>query len=438
MSALTSLKQSVDNVSDFIAYIEKNLKESQGDGEHEMAARREATQQLMLLQGTLGSRLSNYADCLREAGKFEDAFVAVETAYELCSSSDNTMGMIQALSNKGLVYIDMENFVMAAQTFETALDSAKNNFNLDKSEKGLTSLQNCTMNLGMYYYKHAQHELTNGRPKDNDELKKVDVTTATAETQRLMECALNQFYYTLGMSSRVPKTVQATCVITLVEIYTHYYGEVGAVATDTLQKMFPTINTAGTSGLDINFLIDVSGSMAGTRIKSCRDTLLNIVRDKMRNGDILSTSVFSNKYKTLIPRLTLNETNRNEVQSHIHSLPNVVGGTTYFYNSLLRLAGEVNAAVPDRENWIVALTDGEDNEHNTRPQAVIDFCQANKVKMIIISVGVSDTNVLRVLRSLASEEKYFIKSSDSPENITDALMTGFTMAASGNVMMESL
>jgi hypothetical protein len=56
----------------------------------------------------------------------------------------------------------------------------------------------------------------------------------------------------------------------------------------------------------------------------------------------------------------------------------------------------------------------------------------------MISVGLEVPRVLAVLKYLASEEKYFLKSTDDPAAITDALGKGFDMAASGNIMMESL
>ena len=92
-----------------------------------------------------------------------------------------------------------------------------------------------------------------------------------------------------------------------------------------------------------------------------------------------------------------------------------------------------------KEQWIVALTDGEDNERGTTYQNAKAVCTKLNIKIILISVGLEDDRVLKILKFLASEEKYFIKATDDPAAITDALGKGFEMAASsGNVMMESL
>jgi hypothetical protein len=88
--------------------------------------------------------------------------------------------------------------------------------------------------------------------------------------------------------------------------------------------------------------------------------------------------------------------------------------------------------------WIVALTDGEDNERRTTFESAKKTCTENNINVIMISVGLESPRVLGILKYLASEEKYFLKATDDPAAITGALSTGFDLAASGNIMMESL
>jgi Mg-chelatase subunit ChlD len=312
---------------------------------------------------------------------------------------------------------------------------ADNQFAVQKDEKTLSSVQQASMNIGLFYYKFAQETLTGA----DDDMPPVGIESQDVESQRLLEMALNKLYITLVISDRIPMHVKSTCVMTLREIYGKYHGEVGANACDKLDEMFPDV-VKSVSNLDIHFLIDVSPSMSGPRIKSCESTLLNIVNDKMKNGDSITVNIFAREYNTLIATTRLSSANRGDVMSTLQTLRFLTNkGRTHFYSALSRMANELATANGTaREQWIVALTDGEDNEHMTTYQQAKQMCEKLNVKVILISVGLESPSVLKVLKYLASEEKYFIKSTDDPAAITDALGKGFEMAASGNVMMESL
>jgi uncharacterized protein YegL len=344
---------------------------------------REHAQLLTLFQGILASRLSNYGDCLREAGRFEEALEVLSTSYELNSGADNLMGMIQALGNKGQVFVDLKNFHEAHRCFTSAMEMADSHFAVERTEKTLASVQQASMNLGLFYYAHAQETLI--IPIDHDVV--VAIENQDDEAVRLLEMALNKLYITLLIADRLPMHVKRTCVLTMREIYNKYYGQVGAVACDKLAEMFPDVASGGGS-LKINFLIDVSPSMSGSRIKSCMTTLVNIVNDKMRNGDIIKVNIFAREYDILIPETQLSKVNRDGVIGSLQTLPYLTNkGCTHFYKALTRMATEMAAANGiNTTQWIVALTDGEDNERLTTYQHAKKTCDDN-IKVIMISVG---------------------------------------------------
>ena len=155
----------------------------------------------------------------------------------------------------------------------------------------------------------------------------------------------------------------------------------------------------------------------------------------------MAVNVFAHEYDILIPATRLTSVTRGEVISTLQTLPfRTNKGATFFYSALSRMANELATANGTAtEQWIVALTDGEDNERKTLSSHAKRICEESNVKVIMITVGLEAPHLLEVLKYLASEEKYFLKSTDDPAAITDALGKGFDMAASsGNVMMESL
>ena len=430
-SALTSLKASVDNISEFVKSTESKLN---GINSDDVASKREQSEFLSLFRGILASRLSNYGDCLREAGRHEEALEILSISYDLNSGIDSLTGMIQALGNKGLVWVDLKNFHEAHICFSSALEMADNQFAAQKDEKTLTCVQQASMNLGMFYYAHAKETLVEPSADSMAGIENQD-----ENTRRLVEMALNKLYISLLIADRILTHVKRSCVVTLREIYTTYYGEVGAVACERLNAMFPDIAYCG-SNLKVNFLIDVSPSMSGGRIKSCEKTLIDIVCNKMKNGDMIAVNVFAKEYNTLIPMTCLSGASRGGVIGTLQTLPYLTNkGSTFFYSALARMAKDLGAANGTAtKQWIVALTDGEDNERVTTDEYAKRTCEENNISVIMISVGLEVPRVLAVLKYLASEEKYFLKSTDDPAAITDALGKGFDMAASGNIMMESL
>ena len=430
--ALLCLKASVDNITEFIDKTEKEL--NTVDNSKDDLKVSELSEFLSLFQGILASRLANYGDCLREAGHHEEALEALTRSYDLNLTCDNLKGMVQSLGNKGLVFMDLLNFNEAEQCFTTALSMAENHFSVRNDEDTLALVQQAYLNMGMFYYKFAQQSLVGSL---ENPAPSIDVQDA--ESQRLLELALDKLYVPLVISDRIPMHVKRTCVITIREIYQKYHGDVGMVACDKLDDMFPDI-VRSSCCLNINLLIDVSPSMSGPRITSCEQTLLNIVDRKMRNGDVLTVNIFATAYDHLIPTTKLTTANRANVIDTLRTLRYRTNkGRTAFYSALSRMANELATQNgTGKEQWIVALTDGEDNERKTTYQEARRICDELNVKIILISVGLDAPHVIRVFQYLVPSDKYYIKSTDDPVAITDALGKGFEMAASsGSVMMES-
>ncbi|CAM9092924.1 unnamed protein product, partial [Ectocarpus fasciculatus] len=417
--ALEALQAAVENIRLFVAHGEEalaNIRDKNGAEAEALAE--DAALQLIQLKSVLANRLSNYGDCLRAAGKFEEALEALTESHEMFASVDDLSGMINTLGNKGLVFMDLSDHVNAERIFLEANQMACDGFQALRNEKNIKAVQYSHMNLGLHFYKVS--------------------TSGARIDMRALEMALNQFYTTLTVSDRIQKVVQTTCLLTLEEIFSKYYsGEVGEMALQKLYSLYPSLQSRhGT----INFVIDVSPSMSGPRIRSCEETLLDIVRNQMHCGDGLSITTFATDITNLVPFCRLNKTNVPDVLDTIKVLPSMtMHGRTHFYKTLLSVGNSLMSQdLPQR--WVVALTDGEDNEggHSRRSQAK-DFYVQNDIKLIIIAVGLGgNARTLETLRALATEPSYFIVAGSDSHQITEALKYGFEIAQSGNVVMESL
>jgi uncharacterized protein YegL len=315
----------------------------------------------------------------------------------------------------------------AERIFIEANQMACNAFRAHHNEKNIRAIQHSHMNLGVHYYHCASNAAVSGRGNGSTDM-------------RVLELALNQFYTALTVSDRIQKTVQMTCLLTLEEIFQKYYkGDVGDLALIKLYSMYPELQNRHAT---INFVIDVSPSMSGRRIKSCEDTLLDIVQHKMHSGSGLSVTAFATDIIPMIPFCRLDSRNLPGVLDTLRVLQSMTTrGRTHFYKTLLHVGAQLmRQDLPQR--WIVALTDGEDNEMNggaSRLPETKQFFVTNDIKLIIIAVGLgSNRNTLEKLRGLATKPSYFIEAGSDSHQITEALQSGFAMATSGNVVMESL
>lgn len=191
----------------------------------------------------------NYGDCLREAGHTEKSLEAFNEAYEIYLSEDDLSGMVKCLGNKGLLLVDMNDYEGAEKIFTQCITSAYRVYADSPSDSNVVDVQQSHLNLALHYYKVAQSAEKN---------KNTEVLT------KYLDLALHNLYTCLTVSNRIQRVVQSSCLVTLEEIYTKYYGEVGDVAVLKLYEMYPVLTTLGNKK-NIDFVIDVSPSMYGSR-----------------------------------------------------------------------------------------------------------------------------------------------------------------------------
>lgn len=376
------------------------------------------------LLSTLGSRQSNKSLALKDAGDHEEALTMAQEAYNNYEKSDDLLGMIKVLGNKGLIFLDMSATPNAENCFLQAYNMANNKFTNEPSEETCTAFQFACMNMGIFRVHVMEKE------------KKVE--------DSVKHEALQYFYYAITVSNRVDKQVLRTCVHNIHKIFRAFLvGEMRDLAMRQLESMFPNILVGKSK---VAFLVDVSPSMNGyERIIKAVDVLKDIVTNKMGSGDFFSMDIFSNVHQIVVEPCTLSSGNLSVILDSIHALQyRCTSGSTHFYRSLLEMGKTIvgmhrgsNEATKAANFTVLALTDGEDNEYRTTPQEVKNFYAAAGITLIVVTIAVSPRMEDDLRRTLLQKDTLLLTAQDDPTSLFKAMSKGFEMA-SGAATMESL
>ncbi len=108
------------------------------------------------------------------------------------------------------------------------------------------------------------------------------------------------------------------------------------------------------------FVIDVSGFMEGSRIGAARKGALEIYENQINPQDEVAIIVFDSRIEILMP-----PTQKGGNEEHIYDVISGIRSTPYqtaFYDALGHALKFVNERMTDEHKWIIALTDGLDND----------------------------------------------------------------------------
>lgn len=133
---------------------------------------------------------------------------------------------------------------------------------------------------------------------------------------------------------------------------------------------------------NIFFVLDSSGSMDGSPIAQCKKSIKNIVDVNLSENDNVSLVTFNTTVKEVFPFRNKN-TYIREIHRDIDNNINV-GGMTSFYDALDYSISKIGGI---GDNWIVALTDGEDNSSKINDKYLIKKISSMSLNIIIITVG---------------------------------------------------
>eukprot|EP00301_Raphidiophrys_heterophryoidea_P020778 c5384_g1_i1.p1 GENE.c5384_g1_i1~~c5384_g1_i1.p1 ORF type:complete len:1201 (-),score=319.04 c5384_g1_i1:200-3802(-) len=134
------------------------------------------------------------------------------------------------------------------------------------------------------------------------------------------------------------------------------------------------------------FCLDISGSMTGARLQQCKEALLMIFNDHCTDLDNIGLVTFSANVNTNQTIATRGQC-RSQILAQISTLEST--GGTAFYRAL-QVCLEQLRTVPREPKWLVALTDGDDNQSPSQSfQHVITSLSSptSSVNLAVITVG---------------------------------------------------
>ena len=306
----------------------------------------------------------------------------------------------------------------------------------------ISAYQMTLLNTGTVYYMVFKRAKKDGR---------VDVNA--------LQKALEYFYLTLVVHGRIRKDIITRCLRQLVDLFTNHFGEAGIAASEKLLNLYPDwseviqIGAGGKKTAAISFLIDVSASMLAKaddpkgrgrrrRIDATVDTMCAIFDSEIENNAYFSVSLFGQGYTPLIGPLRVSDESRPQIVKDIKEIPRRTNERrTYFWAAIMSLAASLkNAQLKHyEERWIVALTDGGDNDSRSdfTPKKAKEALKEAGVTLIVVAVDMDQTYIDLLTRDVVLKPSYVI-GTDS-RNLAAALQKGFRIADSGgDAVMESL
>ena len=360
---------------------------------------------------TLGNRFDNLGHYYLVCGNLQKAYENHDKAIQLHVETDNKLGEMKAFGNKGLVFMADNKPEEAEQMFEEAYKVAVERYTQNRNsevdvEKNTELLQYASMNMGLHYAK----------------MKKID------EARQFLN-------YALTLTKKIHINIRNQCMMALIGIYREHYGSEGARLADEQERK---LNLGGNPPKNIIFVLDTSGSMAGGFIETCRRSIIEIVTQYMGPSDTVSLYTFNTSVRKVFFKKSI-ETDMNEIQHNVNHNTRV-GGMTAFYKAVRMAINDMNNdGMENSSQWIVALTDGADNQ--SRPitcHNIASDVKKNDVNLIVITVGsISTINDILMLTD-ASEKGMHIEAAGGADAISEAFGKAAVAISKGHVNMEIL
>lgn len=197
---------------------------------------------------------------------------------------------------------------------------------------------------------------------------------------------------------------------------------------------------------DITFIIDVSGSMAGEKIKQAKNALLYCLQ-KLQPGDKFEIIRFSTDAEALFGKRVMNtKENNQKAQQFVKNLQEL-GGTNIDEAFDLALAEKAD---PARPHIVLFLTDGKPTIGQTDGDALASEIKAQSQKDTrIFSVGIGHDLHTKLLEKISLETKGYhtyispeedleLKVADIYKKLSRPVLTDIKIKAEGDVHISQI
>ncbi|KAJ1568587.1 hypothetical protein HK405_000214, partial [Cladochytrium tenue] len=259
-------------------------------------------------------------------------------ALELHRSVDNVEGIAQTSGNLGQLYLDVNDLTRAEELIRDAYDIVRSSAErMVTGEPDPIAMQCACMNIG-----HLADR--SGRPKE----------------------AVTWYTYVLQRFSVVVAFVQRT---NRTRISAVNRPELARAVREVAAPLFVTVTNY--AGKNVWFVLDVSGSMTGSYIRACRASIKEIIAQHCTAADSVGLTTFSSSVTTVLGLQARTSEAAAGMLQMVEERTDCYGWTA-FYSAMAQTLHQVKSAAAGRSasatsgriDWVVALTDGEDNASN--------------------------------------------------------------------------
>lgn len=343
----------------------------------------------------LANRLMNKGIFHTDQGEFKEAELLLNESHELHQQAhkktdDNLLGIIKVTGNICQLYFKTGRINETYQMLDDAYQGA-----LKKNNGAAISYS--AMNIGIYYFLLQNYK----------------------EAEQWLE---NVMYN----SKLLDVYVQQTCKNYLLQIY-QQTAQKGKLAELGSQLMC----VGGTK--EICFVLDRSGSMSGNQLNICKQSIVNIMNNNMSNTDWMALIVFDNRVDILY---SLQEIGGNR-QTMTQTISDIrAGGMTAFYDGLAVAIRLLKESPNKFDQWIIALTDGEDNESKNNDKDIIKQLDGTGIDLLTITVG-HISNGDKIKKICKSTKQGMLISAKNQNEIDKCFKKAINVVMAGNANMES-
>ncbi|VBB17672.1 vWA-like protein, partial [Yasminevirus sp. GU-2018] len=324
---------------------------------------------------------------------------AYKKSIKLNREVDNKLGEIITMGNLGLLLMKDGKLEEAHQLFTDAYDVISDRLFRNPVDKNAEIMQYASLNMAIYYRYTRQYDL-----------------------------AVRHINYSLSLRPTIKRMFKQKCLSELYEVYSEA-GDMSAV-----ERVRREMGVS--KDKHILFVLDCSGSMEGPAIIACRASIVNILVHNLTGGDTASMITFNTTTSWLFTNKDVRDVNMMTNKVYHNTKPE---GGTAFYDALMMASQHVvSGGMTSSDQWIVALTDGDDNKSSPNAKnKLISYIRENGVNVIIIAHGKIDT--IEELKSITrASPKGILLKSDNTVGINEAFQKAIKLINKGYENIESI
>ena len=177
--------------------------------------------------------------------------------------------------------------------------------------------------------------------------------------------------------------------------------------------------------------------MSGEKIRSAVENLQMLFDNNISVGDSIMLLHFTEKILIDFDLTVKSAANSDFFRSKIQALV-YPSGSTAFYDAVNTALSKFKARPSDMD-WIVALTDGDDNSSNITKDNLINYLSSAHSGLGIIIIGVGNdvnTEILTSIVKSRSQKGIYVSANGDKKSINEAFLKVSEIIIQGNVLLE--